>query len=131
MDKQLQQLREFQERFACHIKKTPTAELPPGIGEVRARLIQEELDEYREALAAGGIVGIAAALSDLLYVVMGTYLSHGLQDKAERLFDEVHRSNMSKLDQDGQPIYRADGKVLKSELYVPPDLAPILIDDSE
>ena len=57
MDKQLQQLREFQERFACHIKKTPTAELPPGIGEVRARLIQEELDDYREALAAGGIIG--------------------------------------------------------------------------
>ena len=58
-------------------------------------------------------------------------MSHGLQDKAERLFDELHRSNMSKLDQDCQPIYRADGKVLKSELYVPPDLAPILIDDSE
>ena len=131
MDKHLQQLRELHERFACHIKEAPTAELPPGIGEVRARLIQEELDEYREALAAGDIIDIADALSDLLYVVMGTYLSHGLQDKAERLFDEVHRSNMSKLDQDGQPIYRADGKVLKSELYVPPDLAPILIDDSE
>ena len=124
MDKHLQQLRELHERFACHIKEAPTAELPPGIGEVWARLIQEELDEYREALAAGDIIDIADALSDLLYVVMGTYLSHGLQDKAERLFDEVHRSNMSKLDEDGQPIYRADGKVLKSELYVPPDLAP-------
>jgi len=131
MDKQLQQLRELHERFACHIKETPTAELPPGIGEVRTRLIQEELDDYREALAAGGIIGVAGALSDLLYVVMGTYLSHGLQDKADRLFDELHRSNMSKLDEDGQPIYRADGKVLKSELYIPPDLAPILIDDSE
>ena len=72
MDKQLQQLRELHESFACHIKETPTAELPPGIGEVRARLIQEELDEYREALAAGDIVGIADALSDLLDVVMGT-----------------------------------------------------------
>ena len=131
MDKQLQQLRQFHQRFACHIEETPTAELPPGIGEVRARLMQEELDEYREALAAGDLVGIADALSDLLYVVMGTYLSHGLQDKAERLFDEVHRSNMSKLDEHGQPKYRADGKVLKSELYLPPDLAPILIDDSE
>lgn len=126
MERQLQQLREFHESFACHIEQEPTPELPAGVGEVRIRLMQEELDEYREALVAGDIVEIADALTDLLYVVMGTYLSHGLQDGAEQLFDEVHRSNMSKLDAEGKPIHRADGKVLKSALYSPPALPPII-----
>jgi predicted HAD superfamily Cof-like phosphohydrolase len=57
---------------------------------------------------------------------LGTYVSHGLQDLAEALFAEVHRSNMSKLDANGQVIYRADGKVLKSDRWSPPDLGSIL-----
>jgi hypothetical protein len=64
---------------------------------VRADLIAEELEEYRAAFRSGDVVEIADALSDLLYLVLGTYLSHGLQDVAEQLFDEVHRSNMTKL----------------------------------
>ena len=61
-----------------------------------------------------------------MYVVLGTYVSHGLQDLAEALFAEVHASNMSKLDADGHVLYRGDGKVLKSALWRPPDLAAIL-----
>ena len=85
-------------------------------------LIQEELNEYRHAAETHDLVEVADALSDLMYVVLGTYVSHGLQDLAEALFAEVHRSNMSKLDENGQVIYRADGKVLKSDRWSPPDL---------
>ncbi len=85
------------------------------VTDVRARLMQEELDEYRKALAAGDVVRVADALSDLMYVVLGTYVSHGLHGKAEALFDEIHRSNMSKLDEHGRPIHRSDGKVRQLE----------------
>ena len=126
MKKQLEQLLEFHERFACHIETTPTASLPEGVSDVRTRLIQEELDEYRQALAVGDIVKIGDALSDLLYVVLGTYVAHGLQDVAGPMFDEIHRSNMSKLDDSGKPILRADDKILKPEQWSPPDLGPII-----
>jgi predicted HAD superfamily Cof-like phosphohydrolase len=89
-------------------------------------LIQEELNEYRHAAEAHDLVEVADALSDLMYVVLGTYVSHGLQDLAEALFAEVHRSNMSKLDENGQVIYRADGKVLKSARWSPPNLEAVL-----
>ena len=96
------------------------------MGEVCAHLIAEELEEYRAAFAAGDLIEIADALTDLLYLVLGTYYSHGLQDIAAELFDEVHRSNMTKLGANGQPVLREDGKVLKSELYSPPDLRAII-----
>ena len=88
--------------------------------------MEEELAEYKAAAEAGDLVAIADALTDLAYVLFGTYISHGLQDAAEALFAEVHRSNMSKLDENGQPIYREDGKVLKSERFTEPELAAIL-----
>jgi predicted HAD superfamily Cof-like phosphohydrolase len=62
----------------------------------------------------------------MLYILCGTILSHGLQHKIEEVFEEIQRSNMSKLDKDGNPIYREDGKVLKSDQYFKPDLAKIL-----
>ncbi len=75
---------------------------------------------------AGDIVGIADALADLLYVVYGTVDTHGLSDKMPAIFSEVHRSNMSKLGEDGRPIYRSDGKVLKGPNYSPPAISDIL-----
>ena len=93
---------------------------------MRCRLMHEELDEYRDAVEAGDIVGVADALSDLLYVVLGTYISHGFQEIAEKLFDEIHRSNMSKLDANGNVLLREDRKVLKSDRWSAPDLQPIL-----
>jgi predicted HAD superfamily Cof-like phosphohydrolase len=126
MINELHMLEEFHRVFGAHIEAAPTADLPEEVINLRISLIQEELDEYREAAEARDLVGIADALSDLMYVVLGTYVSHGLQDVAEPLFAEVHRSNMSKLDAEGRVIYRADGKVLKSNLWTPPDLESVL-----
>lgn len=119
-------VREFHEAFGVPVAEHPTADIPTELRALRGRLLEEELREYQAAAAAGDIVAVADALTDLAYVLFGTYLSHGLQDAAEALFDEVHRSNMSKLDERGQPIYRADGKVLKSSRFSQPDLGAIL-----
>ena len=126
MRDQLRKLEEFHRVFGAHIEAHPTADLPAEVVALRVSLIQEELNEYRAAAEAHDLVAVADALTDLTYVVFGSYVSHGLQDTGEALFDEVHRSNMSKLDEHGRVIYRADGKVLKSQQWSPPDLADIL-----
>ncbi len=126
MREALELVQDFHRVFRCYQNDQPTAEIPMREWQVRARLMQEELDEYRAAADSGDLIAVADALSDLLYVVLGTYIAHGLQDVAEDLFREVHRSNMSKLDENGQPLYREDGKVLKSEQFRAPELEPIL-----
>jgi predicted HAD superfamily Cof-like phosphohydrolase len=88
--------------------------------------MKEENEEYLEAAKNGDLVEIADALGDQLYILCGTLLRHGLQDMIEPIFNEIQRSNMSKLDENGKPIYREDGKVLKSALYFKPDIAKIL-----
>jgi predicted HAD superfamily Cof-like phosphohydrolase len=93
---------------------------------LRYNLIKEENDEYLDACKNGDIVEIADALGDQLYILFGTILKHGLQHKIEEVYDEIHRSNMSKLDEQGNPIYREDGKILKSSLYFKPDIKMIL-----
>jgi predicted HAD superfamily Cof-like phosphohydrolase len=93
---------------------------------LRYNLIKEENEEYLEACKNGDIVEIADALGDQLYILFGTILKHGLQHKIEEVYDEIHRSNMSKLDEGGQPIFREDGKILKSNLYFKPDIKSIL-----
>ena len=126
MKQQLDALVEFHRVFGAHVEDAPTVDVPDAVIALRVSLIQEELNEYRHAAEAHDLVEVADALSDLMYVVLGTYVSHGLQDVAEALFAEVHRSNMSKLDEHGNVIYRADGKVLKSTGWSLPDLAKIL-----
>ncbi|MDF2448122.1 MAG: hypothetical protein K0R26_626 [Bacteroidota bacterium] len=93
---------------------------------LRYNLIKEENEEYLEACKNGDLVEIADALGDQLYILFGTILKHGLQHKIEEVFDEIQRSNMSKLDENGQPIFREDGKILKSNLYFRPDIQRIL-----
>jgi predicted HAD superfamily Cof-like phosphohydrolase len=93
---------------------------------LRFNLIKEENEEYLDACKNKDIVEIADALGDQLYILCGTILKHGLQHKIEEVFDEIHRSNMSKLDENGKPIYREDGKVLKSNRYFRPDIKKIL-----
>lgn len=93
---------------------------------LRYNLIKEENDEYLDACKNGDIVEIADALGDQLYILFGTILKHGLQHKIEEVFDEIQRSNMSKLDEQGQPIFREDGKILKSNLYFRPNIKEIL-----
>jgi len=93
---------------------------------LRFTLMREENEEYLEAAKANSEVEIADALGDMLYILCGTILNHGMQDVIVDVFNEIHRSNMSKLDKDGKPIYREDGKVLKGPNYSPPALEVIL-----
>jgi len=88
--------------------------------------MEEENNEYLEACEANDLVGIADALGDQLYILCGTILKHGLQHKIEEVFDEIQKSNMSKLDRDGKPIFREDGKILKGPDYFRPDISKIL-----
>lgn len=93
---------------------------------LRYTLMREENEEYLEAAKNNDMIEIADALGDQLYILLGTILRHGVQDKIVEVFDEIHRSNMSKLDENGNAIYREDGKVLKSNLYFRPDIAKIM-----
>jgi len=122
MERQLMQVREFQLAFGAPIPKTPRL-----IDSKRARLRQDLLvEEVNELEQADNIVDVADALIDILYITYGTIHEYGLADRAVMLFDEVHRSNMSKLGPDDKPIYREDGKVLKPESYSPPRLRMII-----
>jgi len=117
---------EFHNAFGIENNHTPTAQLSEAEILLRYKLMREENEEYLEAAQNGDIVEIADALGDQLYILCGTILKHGLQFKIAEVFKEIQRSNMSKLDADGKPIYREDGKVLKSELYFKPDIKAIL-----
>lgn len=116
----------FHEAFKIENNYKPTTELSNADVELRHRLMQEENDEYLDAAKRGDLVEVADALGDQLYILCGTILKHGMQHKIEEVFQEIQRSNMSKLDADGNPIYREDGKVMKSELYFKPDIKSIL-----
>jgi predicted HAD superfamily Cof-like phosphohydrolase len=116
----------FHDAFGIENNQQPTAQLSATDVQLRFNLMKEENEEYLEAAQNGDLVEIADALGDQLYILCGTILRHGLQHKIEEVFAEIQRSNMSKLDENGKPIYREDGKVLKSALYFKPDIAKIL-----
>jgi predicted HAD superfamily Cof-like phosphohydrolase len=126
MKKQLAAVEKFHDSFGIINKYSPSAELSRDTIILRYKLMREENEEYLEAAEQNDLIEIADALGDMLYILCGTILSHGLQHKIEEVFEEIQRSNMSKLDKDGNPIYRKDGKVLKSDQYFKPDLAKIL-----
>jgi predicted HAD superfamily Cof-like phosphohydrolase len=88
--------------------------------------MDEENKEYFEAAEQNNLVEVADALGDMLYILCGTILEHGMQHIIEEVFEEIQRSNMSKLGADGQPIYREDGKVLKGPDYFKPNIRKIL-----
>jgi predicted HAD superfamily Cof-like phosphohydrolase len=117
---------EFHEVFRIGNRHQPTAEVGEAEYMLRYNLMKEENEEYLEACQRGDLVEIADALGDQLYILFGTILRHGLQHKIEEVFDEIHRSNMSKLDADGNPIFREDGKIMKSELYFRPNIGNVL-----
>ena len=116
----------FHDSFGIQNNHLPTSNLSEADVQLRYDLMKEENEEYLEAAKSGDIVEIADALGDQLYILCGTILRHGLQHKIIEVFQEIQRSNMSKLDENGQPIYREDGKVLKSNLYFRPDIRSIL-----
>ena len=122
----IEKVKEFHEIFGLEFHETPTVKVSKGIVELRHRLMQEENDEYLEACKNGDINEIADALGDKMYILFGTIVAHGLQYKIQEVFAEIHRSNMSKLDDHGRPIYREDGKILKSENFSLPDIKAVI-----
>ena len=122
----INKVKEFHETFKLEFHDTPISEVNPSIVELRHRLMQEENDEYLEACRNNDLTQIADALGDKMYILFGSIIAHGLQYKIEEIFDEIHRSNMSKLDDNGKPIYREDGKIMKSENYFLPQIEEIL-----
>ena len=122
MKKQIEHVRRFHDAFGIKNNYTPNAVLESDVFDLRHRLMHEENEEYLEACKNGDLVEIADALGDMMYILCGTILSHGLQDKIENIFEEIQRSNMSKLGTDGKPIYREDGKILKGPNYFKPDI---------
>ena len=119
-------VQEFHDAFKIGYLNSPKADLGIEKNSLRYRLMKEENDEYFEAAKNGDLVEVADALGDMLYILCGTILEHGLQHKIEEVFDEIQKSNMSKLAEDGTPIYREDGKVLKGPNYFKPKIAEIL-----
>ena len=113
----IQSVREFHDAFLIENQDAPVAAIAEKDYLLRHRLMMEENDEYLAAAKDGDLVEVADALGDMLYILCGTILKHGMQDKIVEVFEEIQRSNMSKLDANGNPIYREDGKVLKSDLY--------------
>jgi predicted HAD superfamily Cof-like phosphohydrolase len=97
---------------------------PREVQQLRYELIKEESKEVRDAIQKRDIIGIADGCADLIVVTIGCARVYGIPMRA--VWDEVQRSNLSKLGRDGRPVYRADGKVLKGEDFSPPDLETIL-----
>jgi predicted HAD superfamily Cof-like phosphohydrolase len=122
----INKVKEFHEAFGIQNNEAPTTQLSKEEIQLRFDLIKEENEEYLEAANNGDIIEIADALGDQLYILCGTMLKHGLQYKMEEVFNEIQRSNMSKLGADGKPIYREDGKVMKGPNYFKPDIKSIL-----
>lgn len=125
MEKQINQVLEFYKAFGHPIASAPKI-LSLERAFMRNRLLDEEVVELFEASINKDIVEVADAITDCFYILIGTAIEYGIADKLPQLFHEVHRSNMSKLDECGKPIYREDGKVLKSSNYKSPNIVDIV-----
>jgi predicted HAD superfamily Cof-like phosphohydrolase len=126
MQKQIDSVKEFHTAFKIGHSETPIANLGENKNILRYHLMKEENEEYLEAVQNNDLIEIADALGDMMYILCGTIIEHGLQYKIEAIFEEIQRSNMSKLDDSGNPIYREDGKVMKGPNYFKPDFSAIL-----
>lgn len=126
MKKSIAAVHEFHTAFKLNIQNSPTINISEYRKQLRFELMKEENEEYLEAAKNNDLVEVADALGDMLYILCGTIIEHGMQDKIAEVFDEIQRSNMSKLGEDGKPIYREDGKVLKGPSYFKPNIAEIL-----
>jgi len=126
MKNKIKAVQEFHESFGLGISHSPIARLSTQKLKLRFDLMDEENNEYLEAAENDDLVEVADALGDMLYILCGTILEHGMQHKIEEVFNEIQRSNMSKLGADGKPIYREDGKVMKGPSYFKPNIASIL-----
>ena len=123
---ELNAVAKFHNAFGIESADSPIANIPSQTVLLRYKLMKEENEEYLDAAQKNDLVEVADALGDMLYILCGTILSHGMQYKITEVFNEIQRSNMSKLGDDGKPIYREDGKVLKGPNYFKPDIKSIL-----
>jgi len=124
MKKQIEQVKEFNKVFGIEHNNAPTL-ISREKWSLRDKLMHEEVNEYYDACEEKNLIEVADALGDMLYILCGTILAHGMQDKIEEVFDEIHRSNMSKIE-DGVVLRRADGKILKGKYYFKPNIKDIL-----
>lgn len=126
MKNKIEAVKAFHTAFKIGHRETPKADLGINKNTLRFNLMKEENEEYFEAANNNDLVEVADALGDMLYILCGTIIEHGMQHKIEEVFDEIQRSNMSKLGENGEPIYREDGKVLKGPNYFKPNIEAIL-----
>ena len=128
IEKPIAAVEKFHETYQLLSNHSPTVAIPEAIKTLRYELMKEENEEYKEAVDNNDMIEVADALGDMLYILCGTIITHGMQHKISEVFEEIQRSNMSKLGLDGKPIYREDGKVMKGPNYFKPDIAKILAD---
>ena len=126
---ELNAVAKFHDAFGIESAESPSVNISEQTILLRHNLMKEENEEYLVAAQKKDLIEVADALGDMLYILCGTILSHGMQHKITEVFEEIQRSNMSKLGPDGKPIYREDGKVLKGPNYFKPDIATILEKD--
>jgi predicted HAD superfamily Cof-like phosphohydrolase len=120
----LAQVLAFHEAFDLPRRSLPNADIGQALADLRVRLLREEVQEFVDAAQACDIVAVADALADIVYVAYGAAISYGID--LDAVVTEVHRANMSKLDEAGRPVLRADGKVLKSGRYRRPEVGHVL-----
>jgi len=123
MKHQIDAVKIFHETYNLNYKVSPIANIGNEKINLRFKLMSEENEEYLEAAKNNDLIEVADALGDMLYILCGTIIEHGMQDKIEEVFDEIQRSNLSKLGEDGKPIYREDGKVMKGPNYFKPKIS--------
>ena len=114
----------FMETFGQEVKNKPSFS-SDKINSLRYDLIKEELEEFKVAMENKDLLEVADALTDILYVTYGAGHAFGID--LDKCFEEVQNSNMSKLDENGNPIYNKDGKVMKGPKYFKPDLRKLII----
>ena len=117
------QVKNFMETFGQEVKNKP-AFSSDKINKLRYDLIKEELEELKEAMENKDLLEVADALTDILYVAYGAGHAFGID--LDKCFEEVQSSNMSKLGEDGKPIYNESGKVMKGPKYFKPDLTKFI-----
>ena len=118
-----QKVKNFMETFGQEVKSRPSLS-SDKINILRYNLIKEELDEFKQALDNKNLIEVADALTDILYVTYGA--GHAFGINLDACFEEVQNSNMSKLGNDGKPIYNDQGKVMKGPKYFKPDLSKFI-----
>ena len=126
MKNKIEAVKAFHTAFKLGYRESPKGDLGKEKNLLRFNLMKEENEEYFEAANNNDLVEVADALGDMLYILCGTIIEHGMQHKIEEVFEEIQRSNMSKLGANGEPVFRHDGKVMKGPNYFKPNIEGIL-----